>query len=438
MSAVLVEPLTEERRARAEQALAALVENGDLERLVALARTRGSAADALSDEIVSRLAGTAADGLDLLDRVNRSGVARALPAFAALVENGDLDRLVALARALGSAADALSDDIVSRLAGTAADGLDLLDRVNRSGVARALPAFAALAENGDLERLVALARTLGSAAVPARRETMSSESASAALPKARALPAFAALVENGDLDRLVALARALGSAADALSDDIVSRLAGTAADGLDLLDRVNRSGVARALPAFAALVETGDLDRLVALARALGSAADALSDDIVSRLAGTAADGLDLLDRVNRSGVARALPAFAALVENGDLDRLVALARALGSAADALSDDIVSRLAQTVGDALVLVDRATRSGLADRLIALADQIERSRLLSDVLTALEATSRRLEGEPPPRGGVGGLLALLRDPEVQSALRFGAHFLNQFRRQRRTSA
>jgi uncharacterized protein YjgD (DUF1641 family) len=329
MSAVLAEPLTEERRARAEQALAALVENGDLERLVALARTLGSAADALSDDIVSRLAGTAADGLDLLDRVNRSGVARALPAFAALVENGDLDRLVALARALGSAADALSDDIVSRLAGTAADGLDLLDRVNRSGVARALPAFAALVENGDL-------------------------------------------------------------------------------------------------------------DRLVALARALGSAADALSDDIVSRLAGTAADGLDLLDRVNRSGVARALPAFAALVENGDLDRLVALARALGSAADALSDDIVSRLAQTVGDALVLVDRATRSGLADRLIALADQIERSRLLSDVLTALEATSRRLEGEPPPRGGVGGLLALLRDPEVQSALRFGAHFLNQFRRQRGTSA
>jgi uncharacterized protein YjgD (DUF1641 family) len=246
--------------------------------------------------------------------------------------------------------------------------------------------------------------------------------------------ALATLVENGDLDRLVALARALGSAADALSDDIVSRLAETAAQGLDLLDRVNRSGVARALPAFAALVENGDLDRLVALARALGSAADALSDDIVSRLAETAAQGLDLLDRVNRSGVARALPAFAALVENGDLDRLVALARALGSAADALSDDIVSRLAETASHALILVDRVTRSGLADRLIALADQIEQSGLLADVLAALEGTVRRLEGEPPPRGGLGGLLALMRDPEVQAALRFGAHFLGQFRERR----
>lgn len=232
--------------------------------------------------------------------------------------------------------------------------------------------------------------------------------------------ALATLVETGDLDRLVQLARVVGSAQDALSDEIVSRLAATAADGLDLLDRANRSGIARALPALTALVESGDLNRLVQLARVVGSAQDAMSDDIVQRLAGTVADGLDLLDRANRSGIARALPALATLVETGDLGRLVQLARLAGSAQDAMNDEMVSRLADLAGRTLLLLDRMTRYGGAlERLLDLLDRTEATALLGDLVAAFEQA--RAAPAAPARGGLGGLWSIARQPANQEALR-----------------
>ncbi len=191
---------------------------------------------------------------------------------------------------------------------------------------------------------------------------------------------------------------------------------------------------ARTQAALAALVVNGDLERLVSLARVLGGVGDALSDDIVTRLSATAADGMDLLDRANRSGIARALPAIAALVENGDLDRLVALARLIGGMSDALSDDIVTRLAETVGNALVLIDRLTRGGLADRLVVLADTVERSNLLADLMQALERAAADDAGKPRPAGGLGGLWQVLKDPEIQAALRYAASALAHFRASR----
>ena len=194
------------------------------------------------------------------------------------------------------------------------------------------------------------------------------------------------------------------------------------------------SAEARTQAALAALVVSGDLERLVSLARVLGGVGDALSDDIVTRLSATAADGMDLLDRANRSGIARALPAIAALVENGDLERLVALARLIGGMSDALSDDIVTRLAETAGNALVLIDRLTRSGLADRLVVLADTVERSNLLADLMQALERAATDDAGKPRPAGGLGGLWQVLKDPETQAALRYATTALAYFRASR----
>ncbi|MGD0184860.1 MAG: hypothetical protein ABSC25_06365 [Roseiarcus sp.] len=362
-----------------ESALAALVENGDLDRIVALARVVGGAEDAMNDEMVGRVAGLASDGLDLLDRVNRSGVGRALPAFAKLVENGDLDRIVALARVVGGAQDAMNDEMVGRLAGMATSGLELLDRVNSSGIGKALPAIAKL-------------------------------------------------VENGDLDRVVALARVVGGAQDAMNDEMVGRLAGLATGGLELLDRVNSSHVGRALPAISALVENGDLDRIVALARVVGSAQDALNDEMVTRLAGLATDGLELLDRVNRSGVGRALPAITALVDNGDLDRIVALARMVGSAQDALNDEMVTRLAGLAADAVSILDRVTRNGFIDRWLALADRAEKSGLVPDFMTAVDVAVKDMETTPRPQGGIGGLWTLMRQQSTQQAYQFAITLMN----------
>lgn len=225
------------------------------------------------------------------------------------------------------------------------------------------------------------------------------------------------------------LARFAESARDALSDDIVARLASTLGDAIDLLDRINRSGVARALPALSALVSNGDLDRLVYLARLLGSAQDAVTDDIVARVADVATDSIDLLDRVNRSGIAAALPAIARLVENGDLDRLVGLARVLGSAQDALSDDIVSRVAGIVGDGLSLLEKANRCGLGRVLKTL----ERENLVADSFDALSCATRDAEAGRS-RGGLRGLWKIARDPAVQDAIHFFVSFRKHYRHRR----
>ena len=60
------------------------------------------------------------------------------------------------------------------------------------------------------------------------------------------------------------------------------------------------------------MADTTDKDSLALEAeRVLAAARDSLSDEMVSRLAGTATDAMDLIDRVNRTGLYRAIPALA-------------------------------------------------------------------------------------------------------------------------------
>lgn len=182
-------------------------------------------------------------------------------------------------------------------------------------------------------------------------------------------------------------------------------------------------------------METNDaleLEHLTAAAR------DSLTDEMVSRLSATVADGVDLLDQINRSGVGRALPAVAQLVENGDLDRLVALARTYGAAQDATTDEMVSRLAETVSTSVSLLDRLNRAG-AERLVGALEQLaatgamERLDTLTERLAAgldvlerlvgaLEAANRDMTAKPGASGGFGGLWQLLRERENQETLRF----------------
>lgn len=175
-----------------------------------------------------------------------------------------------------------------------------------------------------------------------------------------------------------------------------------------------------------------DIERVLAAAR------DSLSDEMVSRLSGTVADAIDLVDRVNRTGLADAIPALAAMVHNGDLERLTKLARVYGAAEDALTEDTVARLAETMAESLSLLDRLNRGG-AGRLVTVLTQLESSGALqriadtmSRMLHKLETIERvvhafeeaRAETDKQPRssGGFGGLWALMRDPQTQDALRF----------------
>jgi uncharacterized protein YjgD (DUF1641 family) len=172
--------------------------------------------------------------------------------------------------------------------------------------------------------------------------------------------------------------RVLSAARDSLSDEMVARLAGTASDAMDLIDRINRTGLYKAIPALADLVNHGDLDRLAKLARVYSSAEDSLSDEMVGRLAETVAEGMSLLDRLNRGGAARLVEMLARLEAGGNLKR--------------------------IADALPRV------------------VERMEKLGAVLEAFEEAAAASVKEPHAPGGLGGLWSMMRDPDNQDALRF----------------
>ncbi|MBU2764897.1 hypothetical protein HAP94_01485 [Acidithiobacillus ferrivorans] len=195
-------------------------------------------------------------------------------------------------------------------------------------------------------------------------------------------------------------------------------------------EATHEEALSKAQEALARLVENGDLERIVHLARLAGAAQDSMSDEIVGRLAGLASDGLDLLDRVNRSQIVHALPTLSALVENGDLERIVQLARMVGAAQDSMSDEMVTRMAGMASDVMCLLDRATRTGLMDRLLAVAEKMDQEHILTDFLRSLAGATEEAATIPAPKGGISGLWDLMKQPETQQTVQFlmllGKHF------------
>jgi hypothetical protein len=235
-----------------------------------------------------------------------------------------------------------------------------------------------------------------------------------------------------EIERVVAAAR------DALTDEMVGRLASTAGDAVDLMDQVSRAGLAKAIPALAQMVNNGDLERLAHLGRLYHSAQDALTDEMIGRLSEAVGEGLALIDQVNRAGLDRAIPALAEMVNNGDLHRLVKLARVYGSAEDALTDEMVGRLTDTIGNGLSLLDRVSRGG-GERIVGMLERLESSGGLEKLANTLPQFLDRLEmvhtllqcvedaataSQKTPRsaGGVRGLWDIVKDPDSQDTLRF----------------
>lgn len=179
-------------------------------------------------------------------------------------------------------------------------------------------------------------------------------------------------------------------------------------------------------------------DTIPELERVMQAARDSVTDDMVSRLAENGAQALDLLDRLNRSGIDRALPVLTRLVENGDLQRIVDIARTVAAAEDAMNDDMVGRLAQMGAGALSVIDRLNRSGV-ERLIDILDKlhnsgsldiladrlprmIEHIELVDRLACCLSQGAQDAEQLPPSPGGVMAMLRLMGDAENQAALQF----------------
>lgn len=234
-----------------------------------------------------------------------------------------------------------------------------------------------------------------------------------------------------ELERVVAAAR------DSMSDEMVGRLAGSAAEALDLVDKAGRAGLSKAIPALAEMVNNGDLERLSQLARLYHASQDALTDEMVSRLSETVGNGLSLLDQVNRSGLEKALPTIARMAADGDLERLSQLARLYSSAQDALTDEMVGRLAETLGEGLSLLDRLNRGG-ASRVVDMLENLEstgaleriantlpqlleRMEMVTGMLSCLEAAASNSQTQPAT-GGIGSLWKIMTDEKTVRSLQF----------------
>ena len=231
--------------------------------------------------------------------------------------------------------------------------------------------------------------------------------------------------------------RVIAAAKDAMTDEMVGRLAGSTAEALDLIDQVGRAGLAKAIPKLAEMVNNGDLERLSQLARVYHASQDALTDEMVGRLSGAVGDGLSLLDQVNRSGLEKALPTISRMVADGDLERLAQLARVYSSAQDALTDEMVGRLAETVGEGLSLLDRFNRGG-AGRLVEMLAQMQATGALERIANTLPNVLERLDmvsglfscleeaatesRSKPATGGIGSLWRIMTDPDTVRSLQF----------------
>jgi hypothetical protein len=104
-----------------------------------------------------------------------------------------------------------------------------------------------------------------------------------------------------------------------------------------------------------------------------------------------------------------------------ELEQLSELATLVASARDAMSDEIVARLARAVSEGITLLDRLTRNEGLMRLLQVLDRPEAQHLLLGLSKALGQMSREVAVAPPASGGIAGLWRLAREPGTQEALR-----------------
>lgn len=122
-----------------------------------------------------------------------------------------------------------------------------------------------------------------------------------------------------------------------------------------------------------------------------------------------------------------------------DLQRLVEMAQLVGAARDAMSDEIVGRLAGAMSEGLNLLDRLTRNDGLMRLLQVLDEEESQQMLVAMSVAIHRTSRDIAPTAPAVGGVACMLRIFRDPGTLEGIRllsvFGSHLSHNLREQHR---
>lgn len=122
-----------------------------------------------------------------------------------------------------------------------------------------------------------------------------------------------------------------------------------------------------------------------------------------------------------------------------DLQRLVEFAQLITAGRDAMSDEIVTRLAGAMSEGLTLLDRLTRNEGLMHLLKVLDRQDTQYLLVALSDAIHAASQEIPATAPATGGLGCMLRVARDPGIQEGLRllsvFGKHLSHSMREQHR---
>jgi hypothetical protein len=199
------------------------------------------------------------------------------------------------------------------------------------------------------------------------------------------------------------------------------------------------AGLAPAVPVLAAMARSGELDRLAAIARAMWAKASA--ETAAAGAPAAPGDGARRAD---------GLAALGQMAAEGDLERLAEVGRLLGTVQDAMTRDMMARLADGLSDGITL-SRRLREGDAGRLLDLLDALSATGalpllvdalpgVLSRIVTvsgwidAFDAALAKTAAEPPP----SGLSAVLRQASGDDGRRAFSLLLEVARQLRKAAA
>lgn len=108
-------------------------------------------------------------------------------------------------------------------------------------------------------------------------------------------------------------------------------------------------------------------------------------------------------------------------LDEASIASLVEMINLVASARDALSDEIITRLAGAVSEGMTLLDRLTRNEGLIYLLQELDRPENQRFLVSLANAFTEASRQLASTPPAKGGIGCVVRVISDEGVLEGLR-----------------
>ncbi len=117
-----------------------------------------------------------------------------------------------------------------------------------------------------------------------------------------------------------------------------------------------------------------------------------------------------------------------AISETEGLDEL---ATVIAATRDALSDDIITRLASTFSESISLLDRLTRNEGLMYLVRELDKPANQKFLTSLADAISVTNKNIiTASPPAKGGIIDTYKLVTKPSVQEAMQMVSLFIENF--------